>query len=118
MILLSICFDGLDAAFRKILLQMVGFCQFGLDAVFTEDVVPCRAGLHFRVVIREDVWNAMLPDEVLESSGAFAFSPHAINRGKMTGLSHKELRTGNAAQARSRTEQRVRGKGFGKPAVG
>ena len=59
----------------------------------------------------------MLPDEVLKSGGAFAFRPHAINRGKMAGLAHKELRTGNAAQARGRTEQRVRGKGFGKSAL-
>ena len=97
-----------------VLLQMMGFRQFSLDAVFTENVVPCRASLHLRVVVTEYLWNAMLPDEVLESGGAFTFSPHAINRGKMTGLSHKELRTGNAAQARGRTEQRVCGKGFGK----
>ena len=35
----------------------------------------------------------------------------------MAGFAHKELRTGNAAQARGRTEQRVRGKGFGKSAL-
>ena len=71
--LASIRFDGFDAAFRRVLLRMMGFHQFSLDAVFTEDVVPCRTSLHRRVVVTEYVWNAMLPDEVLESGGAFAF---------------------------------------------
>ena len=77
----------------------MGFRQFGLDAVFTEDVVPCRTGLHLRVIVAKYVGNAMFPYEVLECCGTFAFCPHVIHRGKMAGLAHKELRTGNAAQA-------------------
>ena len=78
----------------------MGFGKFGLDAVFTEDVVPSRTSLHLRVVVTEYIGNAVLPDEILESRRAFAFSPHAIHRGEVTGLSHKKLYTGNATQAR------------------
>ena len=51
--------DGLDAAFCRVLLRVVWFRQFRFDAVLTEDIVPCRASLHLRVVIAEDVRNAM-----------------------------------------------------------
>ena len=82
--LASIRLDGLDATFRRVLLRMVGFRQLRLDAVFTEDVVPCRTSLHLRVVIAKYVRDAMFLYEILDCGGSFAFSPHAIHRGKMT----------------------------------
>ena len=115
--LASIRLDGFDTTFRRVLLWVMRFRQFRLDAVFPEDVIPSRTGLHLRVIVVKNVGNAMLPDEVLECCWTFAFGPHAIHRGKMAGFAHKELRTGNAAQARGRTEQCVRGKGFGKSAL-
>ena len=110
-------FDGFDAGFHRILVRMMRFGKFSLDAVFTEDVIRSCTSLHLGVVVMEYIGNAVLPDEILESRRAFAFSPHAIYRGKVAGLSHKKLCTGNAAQARGQTEQRVRGKGFGKSAL-
>ena len=65
----------------------------------------------------EYIGNAMLLDEILESGRTFAFSPHPIHRGKVTGLPHKKLGTGDAAKGRCQTEQSVRGKGFGKLAL-
>ena len=45
--LAGISLDGFDAAFRRILVRMMRFGKSGLDAVFTEDVVPRHTSLHF-----------------------------------------------------------------------